>query len=845
MQRHTRSRTRTPRAARAGTAPPDALLAAAIASDLSAADVLERLAEGVYVLDRAWRVEYINARGRALIAGGRDIVGCNLWEAFPEAVDSPFWSSYRAAMEHQAPVSFEAFYAPLDAWYEVHAFPSPERLVVFFREITRRKAAEEELRTGEERLRLAQAATGVITWDRDLATGATTRLGEWRALYGVGPEEAFGFEDFVARVHPEDRTAFLERARRAVEEGAPYDARFRIVLPDGAVRWLASRAVVLRDADGTPRRLIGTNADITGPTETQEARERRERRLLLLAEISAALLAATDPDRVLEPLFPLIAEEFGLAAMFSYVVAEDGAGLRLVSHAGVPAERMTPWLRLDFGAGVCGTVARDRAPFYVPDVQRSEDPRAAIVRSLGVRAYACEPLVVGTRLLGTLSFASGRDDRFAAADLAFFGTVASYVSVVRDRLRAETELKHLNETLESRVAAAAAERQKAELALAQAQKMETLGQLTGGIAHDFNNLLTIIQGNLELLGDRLAGEPRLARLVGAMRQAADRGERLTGQLLAFARRQRLQPERTALGPLIEGFAPLLRRAVGETVEVQLRLAEGLAPVCIDPAQFENALLNLAVNARDAMPAGGALVVETRRADADPRLAELIAPAAAEGWAAVEVRDVGTGMRPEVVARAFEPFFTTKDVGRGSGLGLSQVYGFVRQSEGQVAIESVAGAGTRVCLYLPQAGPAARPPAPVPAPEPAAPGRGETVLVVEDDAEVRALAVAMLRDLGYAVATASSGPEALALLADRGAGAVDLLFTDIVMPGGMSGVELGRAAEALHPGLKVLLTTGYAAEVLTHGAAAPRFPLVQKPYKRADLARRLRAALARD
>jgi PAS domain S-box-containing protein len=818
------------------------------ASLLALADALEHASDGVFVVDRHWRLEYANKQAHALLEAPPELLGREIWAFYPEVVGTPFWDCYRDAMACQVPCSVEAFYEPLGRWFEAHAYPSPERLVVFVRDISERKAAENALRAGEERLRLAQEATGIVAWDHDLGTRRITWLGAWRELYGFGADEEFDFDRLLARIHPDDRARVTDRVRRAVENGERYDVTYRIILPDGRVRWLATRGTVLRDDSGRAQRLIGTNIDVSERFEAQIARERRARRLRLLGEIAAALLATTDPERVLEPLFPLLAEEFGLAAMFSYVPETGDEGtLRLVLHAGVTEEVIAPWRRLPVGVAVCGGVARDRAPFHIDRLQESDDPRGAIVRQLGFRAYACEPLVIGGRFLGTLSFASGRSDSFTDEDRAFFRTVASYVAVVRDRLRAEEELVRFNETLESRIAAAVAERQQAELAFAQAQKMETLGQLTGGIAHDFNNLLTVIQGNLELLEHRLPEDPRLSRLVDAIRQAANRGERLTGQLLAFARRQRLEPEIAAVGPLVEGFAPLVRRAVGESVTVRLRLDEQVAPVLIDPAQFESALLNLAVNARDAMPKGGRLEIAVRPADStDERLAELVAPASTAGWIAVEVRDTGVGMKRETLERAFEPFFTTKDVGRGSGLGLSQVYGFVRQSGGHVVIESAPDAGTRVLLYLPQAQESS-PAAPCAAAQPAADeddvpeGQGETVLVVEDDEEVRALAVSMLEGLRYRVATASNGPEALSILCgDRSA---DLVFTDIVMPGGMSGIELGRAAQALRPGIKVLLTTGYAAEVVTHQAAPPVFPLLQKPYKRDELARRVRAALA--
>jgi PAS domain S-box-containing protein len=385
------------------------------------------------------------------------------------------------------------------------------------------------------------------------------------------------------------------------------------------------------------------------------------------------------------------------------------------------------------------------------------------------------------------------------------------------------------------------ERKQAEERLRQAQKMEAVGQLTGGIAHDFNNLLTVIIANLERLRLRLADQPHLRRLVEAMERAAERGERMTGQLLAFSRRQQLRPETLDLNTLIRGFEPMICQAVGESVEVEAHLAPDLWSCTIDAAQLETVLLNLAVNARDAMPEGGRLVVETQNVERDDRLTARVAGASAGPYLTLTLSDTGTGMPPEVVALAFEPFFTTKEVGKGSGLGLSQVYGFVEQSGGHVTIESELGQGTIVRLYLPPVVSAAATLQPAqPLHRTASASGSEHVLLVEDDAYVLSTATEMMTELGYEVRAVAGPLEALEML--RGGARVDVLFSDVVMPI-MSGIRLAEEARRLRPGLKVLLTSGYSREDLwSRTDAGASLPILPKPYKQTDLAAQLRAVL---
>ena len=383
------------------------------------------------------------------------------------------------------------------------------------------------------------------------------------------------------------------------------------------------------------------------------------------------------------------------------------------------------------------------------------------------------------------------------------------------------------------------EKRQLEAQLQQAQRLESVGQLTGGIAHDFNNLLTVVLGNAELLAESLELPEELEPIARNIGDAAMRGAELTRRLLAFARRQPLEPEPTDVNRLIRDLEPLLRRSLGEACEIEVSRGAGLWPAMIDASQLESALMNLAINARDAMPGGGRLTIETANVRIDDEYQQRHPDVSIGQYVLVAVSDTGRGISPEDIDKVFEPFFTTKETGRGTGLGLSMVYGFVKQSKGHVRIYSEVGEGTTVRLYLPRA--AGDPTAGRDVESASDRGRGERILVVEDDPAVRTFAVAALEQLGYRVQAAAGGDEALMVL-EKG-GEFDLLFTDVVMPGGMGGRELAGAAVRLRPGLRVLYTSGYTENaVVHHGRLDPEVQLLSKPYRRDELARRVRRVL---
>ena len=434
----------------------------------------------------------------------------------------------------------------------------------------------------------------------------------------------------------------------------------------------------------------------------------------------------------------------------------------------------------------------------------------AILEPLKLDSSAATAGVAGGTMMARMSY-DGRDYEVSRGQMSGGGWVVRCVDIT-ERLRDETALR-------------------------QGQKMEATGQLTGGMAHDFNNILQVIQGNLDLVKSTAQGDATLMARLNAASAAADRGARLTQQLLAFARRQPLAPQPTNVARLVGDLADLLRHSLGERITMQLRIADDPWNAKIDPGQLENAILNLAINARDAMPDGGTVTVEVSNATLDRRYASLHPEVAPGPYVVVAVDDTGTGMPPEVAAQAFDPFFTTKRDGKGTGLGLSMVYGFVRQSNGHIRIDSAIGQGTSVKLYLPRTIDALVDPMTEGAHGIAG---NERILVVEDNDQVRQAVVDMLSGWGYRVAAAENPDVAAALLEKDSA--FDLLFTDVVMPGSMTAIELAALAQQRRPEMAVLLTSGYARD-LVPAQDRPDYPLIAKPYRSEELMAKLRSTLA--
>jgi PAS domain S-box-containing protein len=728
-------------------------------------------------------------------------------------------------------------------------------------DVTEQKRAEDALRESEGRFRLVAESAPVKLWMSDTAGRCVYLNRAQRVFWGVGEEELPSF-DWFATLHPEDRDVLGGPYNAAMREHTAFETVARFRRHDGAWRILRTEAQPRFGTRGEFLGMIGVNQDITEVRRAEEALRRETRVLEVLNRTGATIAAELDLDRVVQMVTDAGVELSGakFGAFFYNVLDERGESYMLYALSGVPRSafeqypmpRATPVFEPTFrGTGVI----RSDDILLDPRYGRNAPLKGMPPGHLPVRSYLAVPVVSRSgEVLGGLFFGHPEAGRFKAEHEALLRGIAGQAAIaidnarlfqsaqreIRHRARAEEQLRQLNETLEARVAAVIAERQQAEAALQQAQKMESIGKLTGGVAHDFNNLLQVVSGNLQLLARDVAGNERAERRVGSAMAGVARGAKLASQLLAFGRRQPLEPKVVNVGRFVTGMEDMLRRTLGEAIEIETIVSGGLWNTFADPMQVENALLNLAINARDAMEGSGRLTVEVGNAFIDDEYARSHADVQPGQYVMLAVTDTGCGMAPEVQAMVFEPFFSTKPEGKGSGLGLSMVYGFVKQSGGHVKIYSEVGQGTTVKMYLPRANQAEDVIVPVEA-EPVT-GGTETILVAEDDDEVRATVVETLTELGYRVLKARDAASALSVV-ESGV-PIDLLFTDVVMPGPLKSPELARRARERLPGISVLFTSGYTENAIVHGGRLdPGVELLSKPYSREALARKLRQVLA--
>jgi PAS domain S-box-containing protein len=755
-------------------------------SEAEARSVLEGMGEGFILLDRSFHVQRINAEGLRIDRRDRDaIVGRHLLEIWPEIETMPIWPWYQRVMAQRR--ADDLVYRHLsgvhDVWLEVRASPSRDGLAVFYRDVSGARRAEEALRASEAQFRALAQAMPNHAWTAR-PDGSLDWFNQQVFTYSGREFDALAGDGWASIVHPGDIGRAAVVWRRALATGDPYEVEFRIRRADGAYRWHLIRAQPIRTAEGAITQWVGTNTDI------EEQRVATEALAALNADLEQRVAERTaERDRVWRNSRDLLV-----------VVGTDGV-FRAVNPAWTAILGHRP-------EEAVGHSFRDFVwPADAEMTQQGLDAAAARADLTNFenrfRGRDGQPRWISwrTSVEGDLVYAYGRD-------------------VTAEKEQAEA----LRQT---------------EEALRQSQKMEAVGQLTGGLAHDFNNLLTGITGSLELLQMRFAqgrlGE--LDRYFAAAQGAAKRAAALTHRLLAFSRRQTLDPRPTDVNRLVGGMEELIRRTVGPSVEIEVVGAVGLWTILVDPNQLENALLNLCINARDAMPDGGRLTIETANRWMDERAARARELTPGQ-YISLCVTDTGTGMTPEVVRRAFDPFYTTKPIGLGTGLGLSMIYGFVRQSGGQARIYSEAGQGTMVCLYLPRhVGAAAQADLPLPVPVPQRAEDGATVLIVDDEPTVRMLVAEVLAEQGFVSVEAPDGPSGLALLeSDR---RIDLLITDVGLPGGINGRQLADAARMVRPGLKVLFITGYAENaVVRNGYLEAGMHVLTKPFTMEDLARRL-------
>ncbi|PAX08245.1 PAS domain-containing hybrid sensor histidine kinase/response regulator [Sphingomonas lenta] len=749
------------------------------------------------------------------MVGRRDVVGLSFTDLLPLQERDAARAFLDEVAATRRPFRGQGVRAALmrDRFVDLVVQPVADRngaigaLFVDGNDVTDRVRAEERLLLSTESLRLATEAAELGIWDVDLQADQLTWSERTKAHFGISPGVAVSMDDFYAGLHPDDLQATAEAFEAAIdpERRAPYDVEYRTLgAEDGLTRWVAARGRALFDETGTPLRAVGTTLDITARKGAEELLRETESRFRSLADTVPALMWVIDENGL-----PLFANRWFLT-LFGWTEDEVRArGLITIIH---PDDRDRELLRR-----AEAFAAREPWSHEVRVVDKTGETR-------WLRTEA-RPRFIGGRFAGYVGVGIEVTDAHLAAE------------ALESRVAARTaELAEANNRLTAQIG----ERERVEQTLHQMQRLEAVGQLTSGVAHDFNNLLTVVVGNTGLV-ERAARaadlDARTLQRLENIRVAAERGAALTQQLLAFSRRQRLATRVIDLNETVARMRPLFEGAIGNAITVDLGLEDGLWPALVDPTQIELVILNLAINARDAMAVGGTVTIRTANV-VRPEPTRPEHPPAGE-HVMVAVADTGTGMSPDVLNRVFEPFFTTKPVGKGSGLGLAQVFGFAKQSGGGVLIESREGEGTDVCVFLPRAEAA---PAPAPRPGDAAADADlsrTVVLVVDDDDAVRGVTADMIAGMGATVAEASSGDAALAVL--RGRSDVDLILADFAMPG-MNGAELARRAAELRPDVPLLMLTGYAD--LSAIADVPADAVVQKPVTAEALRERVVGALAK-
>jgi PAS domain S-box-containing protein len=771
-------------------------LAVVQAQALDAFVILEPIRVDGAVVDFTWIYSNVAADRTTPSAKG-GLTGRRVLDVFPDQTGVDMVRRLASALEAGGPDDIEVprVIEGRERWMRSSALPLGDSVAVTFRDITAQREAEAEAIRSRDRFEHIANAAPVMIWMSGPQLGGSWFNASWLTFTGRSLEDEMG-RGWTDGVHPDDLDRLLAAYAEGFERRQTLRIEYRLRNAQGQYRWLDEVATPCFDADGAFTGYIGSCVDVTDRRTAEQALRSGEARVRALVDSLPQLLWSNRVDGFCDYLSP-----------------------QWVAYTGVPAEqhRGDGWL----------------------DAIHPDDRDH--VQAAWARAVAgIEPLDVEYRIRrhdGVWRWFSGRAAAILEDDgtvRRWFGSSSDITEIVEARSDLEaavaTRTRELEESLE--------ERARAEAALAQAHRLETLGRLTGGVAHDFNNLLTVIIGGLDMILKRPADTERVSRLADAAMSAGRRGERLTRQLLAFARRQELKPEVVDLAQLVTQAEPLLLRAVGAGADLTLDLPPDLGAARLDPAQFEAALLNLVVNAADAIGEHGQVTIRARRRQL---AAGEVQTVGAGAYVAIAVSDTGPGMSPETLQRAFEPFFTTKEVGKGTGLGLAQVYGFITQAGGAVTIDSAPGEGATVTLYVPVTDAQAEAQAEVADPAPAGGRLSVHILLVEDDDGVRAVTEGLLADLGCRV---TSEPDAQSALQRLTSGEVfDMMLSDIVMPGGMNGVELARAAAARAPDLPIVLTTGYAGDRFGDASGETPWPVLRKPFRADQLEAVVRDVLA--
>ena len=737
-------------------------------------------------------------RAYAALVGHRELIGLTIAEALPEATEQGFVGLLDALYASGEPYTglampFSVAATDSTAAHETYLdfVYQPVRdedgvisgIFVQGSDVTQRVLAEKAWREGESRFRVWAQAMPNQVWSADAAGNLDWFSDQIYAYSGAGRGE-LNADNWPSLVHADDIVGAVTRWRASVDTGRTFETEYRVRRHDGQFRWHLIRALPIRDEDGCVISWIGTNTDI----------EDQKLNSLRLAHLNATLAEQVSMRTAERDRMWRLSNEIMLVSDFNATLVSLNPAFVAVLG----------WAK----AEVLGTSFMELV---------HPDDRASTLEQVSL-------LAGGAR---TIQFENRYRRKDGGYSILSWSAVpdAQYIHAVARDVTAEH--------------AAALAMKQTEKALEQSQKMDAIGKLTGGVAHDFNNLLQVISGNLQMLATVPFAHPRAGQWVENAIGGVNRGAKLASSLLAFGRRQALEPRVLKIGKLITGMEDMLRHALGEPIDIETIVSGGLWNTLVDPTQVETALLNLAINARDAMDGPGRLTIEVGNAYLDEPYCRNHAEVSPGQYVTLSVTDTGCGMSAEVLAHAFDPFFSTKPEGKGTGLGLSMVYGFVKQSGGHIKIYSELGQGTTVKVYLPRSMDEEARQETVVMDEAA--GGEETILVAEDDEEVRAIVVEMLGGLGYRVLKANDAAAALSIL-ESGI-AVDLLFTDVVMPGPLRSADLARKAVELLPNLAVLFTSGYTENSIVHGGRLdPGVELLGKPYSRDSLARKIRQVL---
>lgn len=741
-------------------------------------DILESISDAFFALDTQWHFTYLNQQAGTLLNRSCDqLLGRNVWEEFPEAVGSQIHSEYQEAVESRHTRKFQSFYLPLGKWFDITAYPIPEGLAVYFRDVTLERQRQQQLHLVETAL-ARQNDIVMVTDAAELDEPHGPRIvyvnDAFERHTGYSRDEAIGQTPRLLQ-GPETDRATLDLIRNALKHQRPVRSELLNYTKAGKTYWVELDITPIFDDDDNCTHFVAVERDVSDRKQQERALREAQERFELISKATNDVI--WDWDFTTDKLWwnNSMTEVFG----YSLSALEPGPE-SWTSH--IHPEDLERVL------GSIHAVIDGHEGFWQSDYR--------FIKSNGESAFVLDRGFVS------------RD-----ADGKAIRMVGSMLDIT--------------------------ERMEMEQRLRESQKLEAVGHLTGGVAHDFNNLLTVILGNAEMMAD-IISDPHIRPMAQLTMSAAKRGAELTSRLLAFSRRQPLDPKPIDANQLVEAMRSLIRRTLPESIELELALDPNLGIIEIDGSELDTALLNLVVNARDAMAEGGKLTIETANVILDAEYAERHMEVASGDYVMICVSDTGTGIPPDLITRVFEPFFTTKALGKGSGLGLSMVFGFTKQSGGHIKVYSEQGEGTSVKLYFPRVHDAQQA-VYQPMAEQVPVGGTEHILIAEDDDLVQEHLKTQLMSLGYRVSAVSSGPQALKTL--QAHPDIALLLTDIIMPGGMNGRELAGQAQALYPHLKVLYTSGYTENAIVHhGRLDAGVSLLSKPYTRLELATKVRRVI---